>query len=247
MSKGIFNEKDFALKEYELLRYLTLNEAKLTEEATQKLESMKSEFLNDEEHLNYAVSITKDMFGLKHLNGVITAAFVIMNMEEIDPEISEVLLANLLFEYQDESKTIPLILTGKNALEASYLVYLLANQNIQLKEVYHDKITECVIQSQEKEFDDAILTLYFMRKDIPIKLKKQIIDALDEDVLYRLLNSWEENLINIMSDAMKTGLDDDEMSDGEIAEIEKQLEEMEQEKVDPLDEVVKLINEKLYY
>jgi len=247
MGKEIFNEKDFALKEYELLRYLTLNESKLTEEATQKLETMRSELLKDEEYLNYAVSITKDMFGLKHLNGVITSAFVIMNMEDINPEISETLLANLLFEYQDEAKTIPLILTGKNALEASYLMYLLANQNVKFKEIYHNKITKYVIQSQEKEFDEAILSLYFTREDIHIELKKQVIDALDGDVLYRLLNSWEENLINIMSDAMKVELDNDEMSDEEIAELEKHLDGTEQGKVAPLAEVVKLINEKLYY
>lgn len=238
------NKVGFFKKEYELLRFLTSIDGDFPKKSRQKLDEVISEILDDEEYLSYATQVTEDMFGIKQFNGVVTITFMLMELEKLSLEISNKLMKNLLFEYQDKSNKVPLILTGEKSLESSYLEFLLVNTEYKIKDEYAKVISKYVIQSIKKKFDAALLTLYFNREDISMELKESVINSLDETVLYRLMREWEDNLIGAMLDGIN--LDVLDLMDDEFDKIQDEFEESCEEKASCLSKVMKLINEKLY-
>ncbi len=224
-------EKDYLLREYEMFRYLMFKE-----EPTDKIcYKMTESVLNDEEYLRFVITTTIDSFGDVQLNGTISPAIIIANFEDVNPEITETLLNNLLFEYQDEAKTIPLIITGSN-FGKSYLEAVLSNTNIKLKASYNEQLTKALIKSLEIKMNYDLLTLFLLRDDIEKKSKKEVIDYVDEENLYLLKELWED---------MFLGFD---FLDAE-AEMEDKLsvfEETEEESNNTLASIIQLIDEKLY-
>lgn len=247
MRKEIFNEMDFIKREYVFLRMLTFTE-ELSEEVAEKMASIQNEALKNVEAQKYAIGITEDIFTIKQLNGPVTIACMLLELEKINPEISNQLMENLLFEYQDNDKKVPFILTGDSIFSSSYLEFLLGNHKYTIDKKYNRRISECVIQKmscmEEREFNGLILTLFFERKDISIEHKKFVIDSLDEDLLYRLVNEWNEAFMEAMVDNLN--LEALDLSDEETEKIEKELEDMHEEKVSSFIDVVDLINKKLY-
>lgn len=244
MCKEKINEMEFIKREYELLRFLTSVENEISEEILRKMETIRTEVLSNEEALKYAINITKDMIGVKQLNGPVTVSFMLLELEKINSEISDKLINNLLFEYQDDNEEIPFILTGKIIFETSYLIYLLLNSDYKLDEKYSTRIGECVTQSIEKEFDSLLLTLYFRRDDISIDHKKIVIDSLGEEVLYKLINEWEENFIKDMISSFNP--DSPDLSDDDLEDFEKEFENMHKGNGSSFADVINLINQKVY-
>ena len=238
------HKKQFFKKEYELLRFLTSTNGKFSKKVKQKFDVVIKDILDDEEYLKCAIEVNEDAFGTKQLNGVVTTSFMLMEIEKLSPKLSKQLMETLLFEYQDKSKKVPLILTGEKALESSYLEFLLVNTEYKLKEEYNKAISKYVVKSIKKKFNPSLLTLYFNREDISMELKESVIDSLDETVLYRLMKDWEDNLIGAMLEGMNLEVLD--LLDDEFDKIQDEFENSCEEKDSCLSKVMKLINEKLY-
>lgn len=236
-------KSEFLKKEYELLRFLISTNGKFTKKAEQKLNAVITEILGDKEYLKYAIEVNEDRFGVKQLNGVVTVSFMLMEIEKLSPKISNKLMETLLFEYQDKSKKVPLILTGEKALQSPYLEFLLVNTEYRLKDEHAKVISKYVVKSIKKKFNATLLTLYFNRKDISMKLKKSVIDSLDETVLYRLIRDWEDNLIGTMFEGINLNFLD--LIDDEFDKIQDEFEGCCEEKESCLSKVMKLISEKL--
>lgn len=243
MCKEKFNELTFVKREYELLRFFTSLGDNFSERANQSIGPIVDELIDNEEYLKYAICVNKDMFGVKQLNGVVTIFFMLANLESVKPQIADELITTLLFEYQDEEKSIPFGLTGEKLMGLNYLNYLLSNKDYELNELYAKRISELLIESVENKFDYWLLTLYFSRRDISIELKKFVIDSLDYDVLSMLLSVWEEDFMASMVSSLN--LDFLDSSDDE-EELQKELEEIHEEKVSSFADVINLINKKLY-
>ena len=245
MGKEKFNELEFIKREYELLRFISIDAVKFSDEAKNKLEAIIEELINNEEEIRYAITVKKDIFGMNQLAGVVTTLFILVQLEKINPDISEKLMENLLYKFQKRKDNIPLILTGEEILGASYLEFLLENTEYKIPEIYHSKIGICLIRSIEKKVNFSLLTSYFVRTDIPIKNKKFVIDALDDEVLYRLIDEWNKSFMNSIVDSLKRE-SLEFLNEKEAEEFLRELKSMHKEKVSCFTEVVNLINEKLY-
>lgn len=227
---------NFEKTEYELLRYFLASE-----KSHEKVKDIQNEILSDKKYIKKAIAVTKDAFGLSHITGTITPYFMLINRESINPSIADQLLTNLFFEYQDDQKKVPLVLTGENIL-GKYLFFVLANSDIEIDEKYHERIAECVIQSCAAKIVDAgILTAFFLRRDLSIELKKKVVDVLPDEILYVLKEHWEEAKLEMMMASIASANTDDET----ICEL-KELFEDEESYEDTLDKVVELIDDKLY-
>lgn len=244
MCKENLNEMEFIKREYELLRFFSSLGDNFSKKANENIKPIVEELLNNEEYLKYAICVNKDRFGVKQLNGVVTAFFMLTNLKEIKPEIADNLLKTLLFECQDDENKTPFALTGKPFIGANYLMYLLDNTEYQLNEQYAKRISELITESQKNVIDFWLITSYFCRNDISIKLKKFVIDSLDEDVLYNLTNVWEESFMSHMLNSFNPEVFN--MSDEELKELEKEFENSRSERNASLDEVITLINKKIY-
>jgi len=243
MCKEKFNEMDFVKREYELLRFISSTEQFSIKEF-QKIEEIQKEIISNEEYMKYAIIITEDRFKVKHFNGIVTVACIIMGLEKINPEIAEQLMENLFFAYQDKEKNVPMALAGIKVLDASYLVHLLVNKEYKIDKKYHSAITKCVMQIAQKESDSALLGLYFVRDDIPIECKKLVIDSLDEDVLYRVTKEWEESFNAFLEESLE--FDSLDFMDDESDKFDYDLEDDDEDFGNLISEVIELINEKLY-
>lgn len=243
MKVAKFCKEEFLVKEYELARYCSIGgKEEFTETEKNIFGKFNDEILANKEYLKYAVSATKDVFGKTYLNGIITPFTIIANLQNVDSEIAEILFNNLFNEYYDEEQTKPIAACQNSILGISYLEAILLNNDIIIDEKYHKKIAECMNMFRET----SIFTAFFLRKEIPIDCKKKIIDFLDEDILYLLPKKWEEIFFNSLMDDFYDGLYDDDVSEEELLEEEKVRMESEAERHNLLDEVIELINEKLY-
>lgn len=242
-------EKIFEVKEYELLRYwLSGQNSKegienLKADIHDKLDLIVNEVLTDEEHLKNAVESTKDVYGKVHLRGTITPFIIIANYEIIKRDITEKLLKNLLYEYQDDDKKEPMLLAGRAAFGCTFLEAVLSILSIKFSGEQSDIIANCVIKSSENVSDFNILTLFFIRNDINIEAKKKVINCLDDNVLYLLKQSWEEYMFDFLAGAFSEEM---QYYDGEdVEELEDMLEMLGSGCQNILEEVKLLIDKKI--
>lgn len=237
-----FNELWRENKEYELLRCAMMTEDE-SENIVERIRAFKEDLLIDEEHMKWACKLTTDMFGAQHLNGTITAYVILSCFERINQSVANDLLDKLLFEYQDEYETYPLILTGERVL-GKYLFHVLRNPNIHLNGKQQQRIAECVIQDattkvEGRTLDGSSMIVFLLRTDIPANLKKEVIDALPDEFLYVLKQYLEEEKLEFMLYSV---------AHSDIAEdVEnKEFFSEQSEESNGLDKVIELIDDKLY-
>ena len=157
----------------------------------------------------------------------------------MDYGIKQKLLYNLLFEYQDEEKTIPLIITDC-AYGMSYLKAVLINTKIYFKPDNKLQLTNALIKSLERKMDFELLTIFFLREDIEKEYKQMVVDFVDEENLYLLKKHIEETLVNFNIPIIDFG---DVLNDEKVLET---FSEFDAEENPILADVVAMIDQKLY-
>ncbi len=226
--------QDIYLRESELLKFELFSANTANKKWWQEIKSI----LSDEVYQKEVIKLRKNKFGITSLVGIVSSRILLTFSNQVNEEIIDSLLTNILFGYQDDEKKTPLMYTGE-ALDCSFLKFIITREDLKIKEKFNPKITEGIIgMILREEYDDELIGIFLIRPDINLKYKKKVIDAIPYDELENLTIKWntslEETLCSfiIMGDCMSE-MDDELLKEGETKNLN-------------FNQVIQLIDQKLY-
>lgn len=236
------NEKEYLciekikLKEYELVENVMYNGT--SSQPSEQWNKQINSILRDHEYQKVAIKLEKNDMGITTLVGIITPSFMFVNHADINSDILEELIHNILFNYVDKDKKLPIMFV-KDIFGISYITHMLIQPNLILKDCFQEKITEGILMLYSKKCDKEIIKCFLTSPAIAFKYKKSLLEKMNKEELFGILCGLKEDIdtgiYRIMSE-----IDDDEFDFENFDDEEEEIGD-----ISCFDEVLNYINERI--